>query len=37
LSFKAGGGKEFKTDIDLMVDKFKKYIPDVFVSKEYEK
>lgn len=36
LSFKAGVGKEFKNDIDDIIEKLKVEIPKIFNSKEYE-
>ena len=36
LSFKAGLGKEFKSDIDEIIEKLKFEIPKIFNSKEYE-
>ncbi|MBC5998064.1 ATP-binding protein [Romboutsia ilealis] len=36
LSFKAGIGKEFKNDIDDIIEKLKVEIPKIFNSKEYE-
>lgn len=36
LSFKAGVGKEFKNDIDDIIEKLKVEIPRIFNSKEYE-
>lgn len=36
LSFKAGVGKEFKNDIDEIIEKLKFEIPKIFNSKEYE-
>ena len=36
LSFKLGGGKAFKKDIEDIVDKLKNEVPKIFNSKEYE-
>ena len=36
LSFKPGGGKAFKKDIEDIVDKLKNEVPKIFNSKEYE-
>ncbi|WP_195251886.1 AAA family ATPase [Romboutsia sp. 1001713B170207_170306_H8] len=36
LSFKAGIGREFKNDVDDIIDKLKVEIPKIFDSKEYE-
>lgn len=36
LSFKIGEGKEFKKDIEDIIDKLKNEVPKIFNSKEYE-
>jgi lon-related putative ATP-dependent protease len=36
LSLSPGTGRIFKNEIDLMIENFRKYIPEVFESKEYE-
>lgn len=36
LSLSPGTGRIFKNELDLIIDNFRKYIPEVFESKEYE-